>query len=241
MSRAPGAAAPDDLAQHVVFWDIDGTLLTTARAGVPALEDGAEAAVGVRPDLSGMHTAGMTDRMIARAVLAELGHGPDDALEQRLLDAYAAALPERLGQRRGRVLPGVLDTLTGLQAHGRVANTLLTGNVRAGAEAKLRSYGLWSFFSTGGFAEDGFDRTDIARAALARATRRHGPAAADGVLAGDTPYDVTARAAVGLRVVAVASAMHSADELAAYDPWWVVEQVPAADELLDRMGARVHG
>lgn len=241
MRSAHATSSVLDAARYVVYWDIDGTLLTTNRAGVPALEDGAEAAVGTRPDLSGMHTAGMTDRMIARAVLADLGHQADPKLEQRMLDAYAAALPRRLEQRRGRVLPGVVDALTALRARGDVACTLLTGNVRAGAEAKLRSYGLWSFFTTGGFSEDGFDRADIARAAIGRATRRHGAAAAVGVLIADTPYDVAAGAAVGLRVMAVASANHDVDELAALKPWRVVARVPPAAELLDRMDSRVRG
>jgi phosphoglycolate phosphatase len=221
--------------RHVIYWDIDGTLLTTARAGVPALEDGAEAAVGVRPDLSTMQTAGMTDRMIARAVLADLGHGPDPDLERAMLDAYAEALPDRLAEKRGRVLPGIEDTLCQLVRRGDVVNTLLTGNVRAGAEAKLRSYGLWDYFWAGGFAEDGYDRTSIARAAVARVAAEHGDAARRGVLVGDTPYDVEAGNAVGLRVLAVATREHPAEELRQLQPWWVTERVPTADELVSRM------
>lgn len=222
-------------AAYVVYWDIDGTLLTTARAGVPALEDGAEAATGTRPDLSGMRTAGLTDRMIARMVLTDLGCAQDDEREQSMLAAYAAALPGRLEQRRGQVLPGVVEALDGLRDRGDVANVLLTGNVRAGAEAKLRSYGLWDYFTTGGFSEDGLDRADIARAAIGRARDRHGAAAGDGVLVGDTPYDVRAGAETGLRVVAVASAAHGLEELASLGPWWAVDRVPPAGELLARM------
>lgn len=222
-------------ARHVVYWDIDGTLLTTSRAGVPALEDGAECVVGRRPDLSGMKTAGMTDRMIAATVLESMGHPSDPESSERMLAAYARALPGRLRDRRGRVLPGVLETLVALDDRPDVANALLTGNMRAGAEAKLRSYGLWTFFSTGGFAEDGFDRADIARAAVRRARRRHGSAATHGVLVGDTPYDVAAGREVGLRVVAVGSETHPLSELAALDPWWAVDRVPSADALLERM------
>src|SRR5690348_884506 len=41
----------------VLFWDVDGTLLTTARAGVFSLEDALEQVTGVRADLQGMATA----------------------------------------------------------------------------------------------------------------------------------------------------------------------------------------
>ena len=227
--------ATESTIRHVVFWDIDGTLLTTARAGVPALEDGAEAVVGRRPDLSGMRTSGMTDRMIARVILASMGHPVDEDSETRLLAAYTAALPRRLPERVGQVLPGVVDALDGLAARGDVASVLLTGNMRAGAEAKLRHYGLWQYASTGGFGEDGVVRADIARAAVSRARELHGPLADRGTLVGDTPYDIAAGAEVGLRVVAVSSSTHSADELAALHPWWVVDRIPAADELVRRL------
>lgn len=222
-------------ARHVFYWDIDGTLLTTARAGVPALEDAFEAVLSHRPDLSGMRTTGLTDGMIARAVLTGLGHASDPRLELELLRAYTDALPGRLEQRRGRVLPGVLETLTDLAAQGDIANVLLTGNARAGAKAKLRSYELWHFFSTGGFAEDGHDRVDIARAAVRRARQLHGPAADEGILLGDTPFDIDAGVRADLRVVAVASDAHPYAELAALHPWWVVDQVPSAAALLARL------
>jgi phosphoglycolate phosphatase-like HAD superfamily hydrolase len=227
--------AANSTVRHIVYWDIDGTLLTTARAGVPALEDGAEAVVGRRPDLSSMRTTGMTDRMIARAILLSMGHPAHDDGEARLLDAYTSALPGRLTEKRGQVLPGVVEALDGLAARDDVVNVLLTGNMRAGAEAKLRHYGLWKYFSTGGFGEDGVDRVDIARAAISRVRDLYGPRADHGVLIGDTPYDVAAGKDVGLRVVAVSSAAHSSAELTSLDPWWVVDRIPAADDLVRRL------
>src|SRR4051812_39918200 len=88
--------------RHIVFWDIDGTLLTTARAGVPALEDAAAAVTGIRPDLSTMATAGKTDGAIALAVLASLGAAGNKTERDRFLEAYASALPRRLREKRGR-------------------------------------------------------------------------------------------------------------------------------------------
>jgi phosphoglycolate phosphatase-like HAD superfamily hydrolase len=221
--------------RHVLYWDIDGTLLSTARAGVPALEDGAEVVLGFRPDLSRMQTAGLTDRMIARQILVDAGRQPDEAAEARLLEAYATALPHRLTLRRGSVLPGVLEVLDALAEDPSVVNVLLTGNVRSGAAAKLTSYGLDHHFDLGGFAEDGVDRADIARAAVRRAEERHGEVARHGVLIGDTPYDVRAGREVGLRVIAVAGAVGSRALLEAASPWWLVDRLPAAAELLARI------
>ena len=220
---------------RVIYWDIDGTLLTTGRAGVPALEDGAEAVLGWRPDLSGMRTAGLTDRMIAREILAGAGHPADEAAQWELLRVYVEALPDRLAARRGSVLPGVRQTLDELAGNPSVLNVLLTGNLSAGAAAKLRSYGLDHHFSMGTFAEDGRERTEIARVAVSRVERRHGLLASDGILVGDTTYDVRAGRDVGLRVVAVASDPAAREELASAQPWWLVEMVPRAAALLERM------
>jgi phosphoglycolate phosphatase-like HAD superfamily hydrolase len=219
-----------------LYWDIDGTLLTTARAGVPALEDGAESVLGGRPDLSGMRTAGLTDRMIARQILLDAGHPPDDVVELRLLREYAAALPARLHAGGGRVLPGVRETLAQVAEDASVVNVLVTGNIRAGAMAKLHHYGLADSFEHGGFAEDGFLRTDIARTAVRLAEARYGAAALSGILLGDTAYDVLAGHEMGLRVIAVASDPIGRAKLAATEPWWVVDQVPSLDEIRRRMG-----
>lgn len=218
---------------RIVYWDIDGTLLTTARAGVPALEDAVEHVTGVRPDLTSWHTAGLTDRMIVRDILADLGH-TDTAHDAAVLAAYAARLPQRLAEKRGQVLPGVLEVLDALHEHPEVHNLLLTGNIRAGAVAKLESYRLWHFFDDGGFADDGFDRVDIARSLLARTTERYGSqAACGGIIVGDTPLDVACGRTLGLRVLGVATGAFSRAELQAAGAWHAVDVLPSADDLLE--------
>ena len=58
-----------------LFWDIDGTLLTTARAGIFALEEACEEVLGERIDLATMRTAGLTDAEIARVLCESRGAG----------------------------------------------------------------------------------------------------------------------------------------------------------------------
>lgn len=219
---------------HVLYWDIDGTLLTTARAGVPALEDGVEAVLGVRPALSELHTSGLTDRMIVRLILTSLGREPDETVESAILACYTSALPGRLTERRGQVLAGVRETLEELADRPDVANLLLTGNMRAGAQAKLRSYGLAGFFTDGGgFADDGYDRVAIGTSAIRLAADRWGrAAAAGGLLIGDTPLDAECAQLLGLRMVAVTTGIHLRDELDAAGATWVFDQLPTADVLV---------
>ena len=45
----------------VLFWDIDGTLLTTGKAGVPAWEEAVKEVIGRDFQLSKFRIAGLTD------------------------------------------------------------------------------------------------------------------------------------------------------------------------------------
>jgi phosphoglycolate phosphatase len=220
-----------------LFWDIDGTLLLTARAGIFALEEAAEQALVRRVDLATMLTAGLTDFEIAQEICR--AEGVDDpAAPAALLAAYERLLPERLGWRRGRVLPNVRENLDALAARDDVVNMLLTGNVAGGAEAKLRHYGLWEFFGAGGaFSVEGCDRPAIARRARELAAEHGGevPPGERIVVIGDTPHDIRCGHAIGARTLAVATGPgYDLQALEACDPWAAVAELPepATLELL---------
>jgi phosphoglycolate phosphatase len=217
-----------------LFWDIDGTLLTTARAGVFALEEATEEVLGERIDLTTMRTAGLTDAEIAR-VLAESKGRADEATIKALMDAYARLLPDRLHWRQGYVLPNVRENLEALAAREDVTNMLLTGNIPGGAEAKLRHYDLWDYFEAGGaFSEYGSDRPSIARRAAELAGNPEGERM---VVIGDTPHDVSCGKAIGARTVAVASGPgYDVAELRACDPDVVLGALPAPVEFEGVLG-----
>lgn len=225
------------MATTVVLWDIDGTLLTTLKAGIKAWEDAARAVLGARIDLENMPTSGLTDPMIAREILVLAGHAPDPETEATLAKVYVEALPERLPQRAGFVLPGVVEVLDALSLRDATLLGLLTGNYRGGAKAKLEHYGLSQYFDFGGFGDDGFDRTDIGRAALERARARIGELDMRRVLlVGDSPYDVACANDLSMRMIAVATGGHSVQELGRTGPWWLVEQLPSAATFMRRIG-----
>jgi phosphoglycolate phosphatase len=173
-------------------------------------------------------------------VLNAIGTEARDSVVDDILGVYVEALPSRLAQRMGWVMPGVIDLLDALARRPDTVNLLLTDNVRGGAAAKLSAYGLDQFFDEGGFGDDGFDRVDIARHLLARTEQRWGLAAAlDGVVIGDTPLDIACARTLGLRALAVATGTHSLAELAACEPWWVCDVLPPADELIARVDSTV--
>ena len=120
-----------------LFWDVDGTLLTTARAGGFSLEDALERVSGVRADLQGMATAGLTDYLIAETALRAVGHPGDEATVGEFLRVHGEQLPDYLDRREGHVLPGVREVLEDLSGRDGLVNLLLTGNIDAGRRAAL--------------------------------------------------------------------------------------------------------
>ena len=230
----------------LLFWDIDGTLLTTGRAGIFAWEDACREVTGCAVSFHAFKTDGLTDHQIAQRIVAQTGgEAADTAFVERLVRRYEDFLPGSLPKREGRVHPGVRQALEHFRAaRPDVHSLLLTGNTAAGARAKLAHYGLDQYFEGGAFSEDVAPRSAIARRALEAACAQFPQARAEASLfvIGDTPHDIECARAIGARAVAVATGVYSAIELAAHDPWQVLDEVPPPDvleRLLDGCAADV--
>jgi phosphoglycolate phosphatase-like HAD superfamily hydrolase len=203
----------------IVLFDIDGTLLASGGAGKLALETAFTEDFGTELRFQ-VPYSGRTDRAIVRELFErhQVAHTPTNL--EKLLAGYLRRLPSCLERMKGRVLPGVAELLAHLGKAERVAVGLLTGNVRAGAKAKLGHFGLYEHFGFGGFGDEHLDRDDVAREALA-AVRCH---VCPEVLTeriwviGDTPLDVRCARAIGARAVAVATGSHTFEELTASAP-----------------------
>jgi phosphoglycolate phosphatase len=205
----------------VLFWDVDGTLLTTARAGVYSLEEALAEVTGVTVDLQRMDTSGLTDAGIGARALEAAGVEPTDQLVGAFLAAHERRLPASLHRRRGHVLPNVVAILDDLASRPAVRSLLLTGNTERGAATKLSHYGLDRYFAHGGAFCTGLGaREEIAR--RARALVDDGPA----FVIGDTPHDVRCGRAIGASTIAVATGSYDAPALAAAGASHVFEQLP---------------
>jgi phosphoglycolate phosphatase-like HAD superfamily hydrolase len=203
----------------VCLFDIDGTLLASGGAGKAALESAFTGEFQIKL-CHQVPFSGRTDRAIMRDLFRL--HGVDDTADhlQTLLQGYLQRLPACLNSHRGRILPGIQQLLNYLCARAACTVGLLTGNVRAGAKAKLGHYGLYDHFSCGGFGDHHFDRDDVAREALAAVRSEVGANVRPEQIwvIGDTPLDVRCARAIGARVAAVATGVHPLEELTAAKP-----------------------
>ena len=217
----------------VLFWDIDGTLLTTGRAGMFAWNDSVKEVTGRDFDLrTEVRTAGLTDYQIAVRTFEVVGVPLEAGLLERLVRRYEELLPASLPLRVGGVLPNVREILERLRPRPDVRSYLLTGNTRGGASAKLTHYNLTEFFTDGAFAQDSGDRSSIARRALELA-KRAAPIAEDRLFViGDTPHDIECANAIGARTIAVATGGYTLDELQAHQPWRAFAELPPVEDFV---------
>lgn len=219
----------------VLFWDIDGTLLTTGRAGIFAWEDACREVTGHTLDFSKLKTDGLTDHQVALKVFEQAGQTPTDESLARMVHIYESRLPDRLHMRKGRVLDRVKDILEHFRTHRPdVHSMLLTGNTAAGARAKLTHYGLQQYFDGGSFSQDDGPRAGIAARALAAVRERFPEVVIDpehAFVIGDTPHDIECARAIGARTIAVASGVYQVADLEAHGAWRVVDTLPAPEEF----------
>ncbi len=190
---------------RILLFDIDGTLIASGGAGRDAIADVFTDEFGLS-GLDGIAIDGRTDTGIFEEALALAGVDPTADVVERVMSAYLSRLPEALSSHDGHVLEGVVELLDALENTEAIVG-LATGNIVRGAELKLRYYGIWERFVAGGFGDVSADRTEVVVAGIEELARVGGSelAAADPIVIGDTPRDVTAGHAAGARVLGVAT------------------------------------
>ena len=205
---------------RLVLWDVDGTLVDSAKLGRDAFLEAFEVVVGA-PAERLVPFAGRTDLEIAHDLLEVAGVDGEPELLDRFGNALADAMARRQDElcKRGRALPGAAEALERLGGEPHVLQSLLTGNIEPNAQVKLAAFGLDRHldFEIGAYGSDHRQRGELVAIALAKARRKHGIdlRPGDAVLVGDTPLDVRAAHEGGARAVAVATGPY--DEAALRD------------------------
>ncbi|XQE77675.1 HAD family hydrolase [Streptomyces microflavus] len=204
----------------LVLWDIDHTLIATRGVGRELFGIAFEEVTGT---VMREHAIvdGMTEPVIFRETAELHGIRSDRAMfedfARRSADLHRLHAHEL--RERGHALPGAATALAALAEMEGVVQSVVTGNIRPVAEIKLQVFGLDTHirFPYGGYGEDHDDRAELVRTAITRTRTRHATTTpfteADVLLIGDTPADVAAGRAAGVRVLGVATGRTTTAEL----------------------------
>jgi phosphoglycolate phosphatase-like HAD superfamily hydrolase len=212
-----------------IFCDIDGTLLRARGSGRIAFGAAFHEAYGVHVDMESINFAGATDIGVVQQLVRDYGIVSDTAKTRRLFELLPKYLDANMKRLPPEVFPGVESFLERVSMHWNLG--LVTGNIRACAFIKLKHGGLSRFFSDiGGFGDDDGDRRRMAALALERAGHPE-----NAFLLGDTPSDIEAAHANGLRSVAVCNGQFDRVTLASENPDIIVDSFEDAEHLFNEL------
>jgi phosphoglycolate phosphatase-like HAD superfamily hydrolase len=210
---------------RLVLFDIDGTLVRTGGAGVKAFAKVFETEFGATDGFERLKFAGRTDVSLVREFFGVHNIAATPENYQRFFGRYVFWLDHILQKSETATCPGVWEFIHGLEElSAPPVLGLLTGNIRLGAEIKLRHFDLWKVFATGAFADDHEDRNQIAVVARERGCKILGEQlrGEQVLVIGDTPLDIGCARAIGAKALAVATGGSTLEELQSHAPDWAV-------------------
>ena len=221
----------------LILWDIDHTLIENSGVSKEIYAAAFTSVTGRLPH-SPVITEGRTDRAIMADLFGRNGFAdPGWEKTRRALVEAGAAHAETL-QNRGWALPGARDALEAVAREPEMVSSVLTGNIGPNARVKLAAFGLEDLvdLSIGGYGADSMDRSALVDTALTRArTMLALPADTPIVLIGDTPRDVEAALLTGSHIIAVATGVHTAQELRQAGAGHVLKDLTDTGALLDHL------
>ena len=215
---------------RLVLFDIDGTLVHTGGAGVKAFAKTFETEFSMADHFERLKFAGRTDYSLVREFFGFNQIAPTSDNFDRFFERYVFWLDHILRDSQTELCSGVWEFIRELQGLPQAPLLgLLTGNIRLGAEIKLRHFNLWDVFQTGGFANDHEDRNQIAAAARERGCRIVGENLRGNqvLVIGDTPLDIRCARAIGAKALAVATGGAKLAELKLHQPDWAIPDLRA--------------
>ena len=208
----------------LVLFDIDGTLITSRRAGVDAMVRAGVDLYGSFTD-AGVEYAGRLDPLIVEDLLSRNGHAPTPGAIAAFRAAYVGHLSTLLEEPgRARTLPGVDILVAALHADPEVTLGLLTGNFAESGRVKLEASGVGvDRFEICVWGDDSPQtpphRDHLPAVAIERCRNEKDDAldAESVVLIGDTPHDIRCAHANGCVALGVATGMFAEADLADAD------------------------
>src|ERR1035437_8322921 len=174
--------------------------------------------------------AGRTDYSLVREFFGFNQIAPTPANFERFFERYVFWLDHILCDSKTDLCPGVWEFIRELQELPQAPLLgLLTGNIRLGAEIKLRPFELWEVFQTGGFADDHEERDLIAAVARERGSYLIGGDLRGGqvLFIGDTPLDIRCARAIGAKALPVATGGTKLEDLKLREADWAIPDLRA--------------
>jgi phosphoglycolate phosphatase-like HAD superfamily hydrolase len=228
----------DNHSRKILLFDIDGTLLEPAGIGRLCYRRALEDVLGHSIYTDHVEMAGRTDWQILNDLLTYAGLAENQIEHHRkaVFDALARHIATAAPTSKIHSLPGVLSLMDRLALDERFLLGLVTGNSRAVVSHKLHAVGIDpGLFIVGAFGDEHPDRNALPALALYRLSQMLGDQISpESVLViGDTPHDIACARHTGLKVLGVATGLYPYDELAKYEPDFLLEDFSDNEAVIE--------
>lgn len=219
----------------LVLFDIDGTLISTGRAGTRAMNMAFYEMFGIENGFQHVKMAGRTDPAIIRDGMRLAGVSSPNGEYEKYRALYLEHLAREMKTSVNKhLMPGIGEILENLKADSGPTVGLLTGNMEEGARIKLEDMGIMHHFFLGAYGSDNDDRNRLLHVALERWRNLKGRSIepAEVMVIGDTPHDIECSKPFGATAVAVATGPYSIEELSSHGPDHIFSDLGDPEEFL---------
>ncbi len=212
------------------FFDINGTIIERdARTDQPYRE-ALDQCLNITDSMADVDNSARSDQDVFREVLSKHNISYSDAVWQSFLALFKAKLDIYKASDIWRQNVDAVPFIKKL-AKSPHQLALITGELQIAAQYKLARVGVWQYFATGGFGDDGLTRFAIAEAALKKAKTLYGNHYDDIYVIGDTLLDIKTARHIGAKIISITTGSNSRAELAALKPDYLIDRFSEIEEL----------
>ncbi len=214
----------------LIFFDINGTILERdSRTDLPYFL-AVDQLLGAKDAMAGIDNSARSDQDVFREALNKNGIDYNSNLWQRFLTLYASKLNSFKTTDIWRPNVDAVPFIEKL-ANSKHALSLISGELKIGAQYKLQSVGVWQHFPIGGFGDDALTRYAIAETALRRATAYYGNQFDDIYVIGDTLLDIKTARHIGAKIISITTGSNSRAELIELQPDFIIDKFAELNDL----------
>lgn len=221
-----------------IFWDIDGTLIRTNGAAAVPFKNALANFLGSSIEFDRKKLSGFTDYEIIESIFADLNKNLEISEIDEILYEYSSNLPSNLELGKAMRINEIFEVLLELENSDKYENAIVTGNCYLGAISKLTHIELINFFKP----ELLFHASpqNMSRDQIVAFAKMSLAPDQIGIIVGDSPKDIASAQKNNLKVLAVATGMHSEEELRGIQQFNVVRENWQKIEILDALNKIVN-
>ena len=214
----------------LIFFDINGTVIKRdSRTDIP-YGKAVDIFLGLENGMQGVDTSARSDKDVLMEVLEKTDKTFSEDLWNGFMEEYEKQLE---AFKKTDVWRENVDAVSFIEKLSKTDHKLsmITGELKIGAEYKLEKIGVWKHFPTGGFGEDGLRRFDIADTAFEKAKALYGENYDDLYIIGDTLLDIKTARHLGAKVISITTGSNSREELQTLKPDYIIDTFAEIEHL----------